>query len=291
MRQVFRLRSILLATGLLISGSPGAAPTDNQAVEGGDGVAGDSSHQHHEHQQQQQQQQPQQHQHGRGPKALILSIGDDAQVELWRPDLTVQPTEIEQGKVIFKGTGVDNYHAIVARRTEGNLKEAAIRYHYARGKPSGHSSTELTAAVKSELEIVPDPIPREHYRYHSDQTWDFILRFNGAPLPGSQVLLKTDHGTEVIATSGADGRVSMHIPDDFPDIVEGERDKRSAEFTVTAEHAEGEQRYRTTLNAFYRVNPQYWQSTTMGIVVAGMGFVAGGFIGGMGRKQRKGKKS
>ena len=116
----------------------------------------------------------------------MLSIADDAQVVLWKPDLSTQPLEIQQGKVGLKGTGVDNYHAIVAERTEGKLTEVAIRYEYARGKPSGHSSTELTAADKSTLEIVPEPIPREHYRYHSDQTWDFIVRFQGLPLANQQ---------------------------------------------------------------------------------------------------------
>ena len=287
MRQTTRLKTVLLATGLLISCYSGAAPTDNQAAKAGDGAAaGDSSSQHQHHQQSQQQ-----HHHGRGPKELVLSIGDDARVELWKPDLSVQPTEIRQGKVAFKGTGVDNYHAIVARRSEGNLKETAIRYHYARGKPSGRSSTELTAAVKSDLEIVPDPIPREHYRYHSAQTWGFIVRFNGQPLAGSEVYLTTAHGSEVTAVTGPDGRVSLQIPDDFPDVIPGERDKRSAEFTVKTDYEQDQTSYRTTLNASYRVNPKHWQSTTMGIIVAGLGFVAGGFIGGIGRKQGKGEKA
>ena len=40
MRQAVRFKSILLATGLLISGYSGAAPNENQAAESADG-AGD----------------------------------------------------------------------------------------------------------------------------------------------------------------------------------------------------------------------------------------------------------
>lgn len=233
-----------------------------------------------------------QHQHRRGPKQLALSIADDAQVELWKPDLTRQAIDIQQGKVTFKGTGVDNYHAIVAQKTGGKLTESAIRYHYARGKPSGHSSTELTSANKSILEIVPDPIPREHFHYHSDQTWDFIIRFQGLPVAGQQVMLETANGSQVEATAAADGRVSLHIPDDFPDIVAGERDKRSAEFTVSTGYTEGDQMYQSTLNAAYRVNPHHWRSLNLGIVVVGIGMLAGGFIGRVGRgKKNRGRQS
>jgi hypothetical protein len=235
---------------------------------------------------------PPQHQHRRGPRQLVLSIADDAQAELWKPDLTRQAIDIQQGKVTFKGTGVDNYHAIVAQRTDGKLTESAIRYHYARGKPSGHSSTELTAANKSTLEIVPDPIPREHFHYHSDQTWDFIIRFQGLPVADRQVTLKTTNGSQVEATTAADGRVSLHIPDDFPDMVAGERDKRSAEFTVSTRYTEADQMYQSTLNAAYKVNPHHWRSLNLGIVVLGIGMLTGGFIGRVGRgKKNKGKQS
>ena len=226
---------------------------------------------------------PQHQHHHRGPKQLALSIADDAQVELWAPDLNRQKVEINQGKVGFRGTGVDNYHAIVATRTEGNMIETAIRYEYARGKPSGRSPAELTAVPKSTLEIVPDPIPREHYRYHSDQTWGFIVRFQGQAIANQQVTLETANGSQREGTTNPAGRVNLHIPDDFPDIVAGERDKRSAEFTVSTRYTQGEQTYQTTLNAAYRVNPQHWHSLGMGIAVVGLGMLTGGVIGRLGR--------
>lgn len=281
MQKYSRNLTIVLTCCLAATGSSLAAPGDTQAPTATEPAAVSPSpqaaHQHHR---------------SRGPKQLTLSIADDAQVELWKPDLSRQAVEINQGKVGFKGTGVDNYHAIVATRTEGNLVETAIRYEYARGKPSGHSSTELTAANKSTLEIVPAPIPREHYRYHSDQTWDFIVRFQGQAAAGQQVTLETANGSRRQGTTNPEGRVSLHIPDDFPDIVAGERDKRSAEFTVSTSHTEDNQTYQTTLNAAYRVNPQHWHSLGMGIAVVGLGMLTGGLVGRTGRgKKNRDKQS
>jgi len=273
---------VVLATScLFVTGGTLGAPGDTQAPRADSAVIASPP-----------QASPQQHQHRRGPKQLVLSITDDARAELWKPDLTKQPIEIQQGKVNFKGTGVDNYHAIVAEKTDGGLTETAIRYHYGRGKPSGHSSIELTGANKSTLEIVPDPIPREHYHYHSDQTWDFIVRFQGQPMANQQVELATAHGSKLAATTTKNGRVSLQLPDDFPGIVAGERDKRSAEFTISTSYTEGDQTYQSTLNAAYRVNPQNWHSLNLGILVVGIGMLAGGFIGGIGRgKKSKGKQS
>lgn len=281
MKQNTKHRTFLAASCLLAAGGILAAPGDKQTPEAASAVVATPP-----------QAQPQHQHHRRGPKQLALSIADDAQVVLWKPDLSTQPLEIQQGEVGFKGTGVDNYHAIVAERTDGKLTEVAIRYEYAQGKPSGHSSTELTAANKSTLEIVPVPIPREHYRYHSDQTWDFIVRFQGLPVANQQVMLETAHGSRLEGSTTADGRVSLHIPDDFPDIVEGERDKRSAEFMVSTKYSDGGRIYQTTLNAAYRVNPQHWHSLGLGIMVAGIGMLTGGFIGRAGlAKKKQGKRS
>jgi hypothetical protein len=137
----------------------------------------------------------------------------------------------------------------------------------------------LTAQQKTEFEIVPDPIPREHYRYHSQQRWGFLVRFNGQPVRDLEVRLQTSNGTHLSTTSDAEGRVVFRIPDDFPDLVEGERDRRLSQFTASSEYIQEDKRYTTQLNADYRINPSHWQSTPWGLLVIGVGFIAGGFIG------------
>ncbi|MES9990380.1 MAG: hypothetical protein ABW098_00385 [Candidatus Thiodiazotropha sp.] len=219
------------------------------------------------------------HNHRGEGKRIILENGHDATITLWKPDLSTEPLLLEHGGVTLPNTGMDNYHAILAEKDWGDHKEAVIRYEYRHGPPSKQSPSKLAAKQKTEFEIVPDPIPREHYRYHSRQEWGFLLRFQGQPVGDHEVELQTANGSYLSATTDATGRVVFRIPDDFPDLVEGERDRRMGDFSISSEYLEGERRYTTQLSAGYRVSPEHWKSTRLGLLVVGIGFIAGGFIG------------
>ena len=225
--------------------------------------------------------------HGREPRPVVLDIGEGAEATLWKPDLSTMPIQVTEKKVTFPSTGMDNYHAVVASRRGDRKTEAAIRYEYLRGKPSGHSPRELLAAVKSDLEIVPDPLPREHYHYFSGQAWGFIIRFRGKPLAGAEVLLETSNGSRFKAVSDDRGWVLLQLPDDFLDVNEGVRDRRSSEFEVRVYHEEDGHQYQTVLNAGYRVNPRHWRSHGLGIAVTGFGLLIGGLIGRLGSRTKE----
>jgi len=228
-------------------------------------------------------------QHRRGPRKIAVADSEGAVARLWKPDLTTLPLTVEQGSITLPRTGVDNYHAVVVEKDRGHLKEVLIRYQYMHGKPSGHSTGKLTAVEKTTFEIVPDPVPREHQHYRSDQRWNFFLRFKNQPAAGIPMTLETSHGTRVNTVSDSEGRVTLQIPDDFPDLWEGERDRRTAEFSISAETKDAGILYRTMLSAEYRVNPRHWQSTGLGVAVAGFGMLAGLFIGRIGLTETKGK--
>ena len=229
----------------------------------------------------------QQQHNRRGPKKFILANGEGAVIQLWNPDLSSQLLTAGHDSFTLPRTGVDNYHAVVVEKDRDHLKEAIIRYEYMHGKPSGHSTSELTAAQKSAFEIVPDPVPREHQHYRSDQSWDFLLRFKGRPVAEVPVTLETSHGTITNAISDSEGRFSLRVPDDFPDIKEGERDRRKAEFTISAEIKDAGVTYQTALSAEYRVNSSHWQSLGMGTVIVGVGMLAGAFLGRVGMTSAK----
>lgn len=217
-------------------------------------------------------------QHNRGPKRLALSNADGAVVTLWKPDLGKRELEPKMGMITLPPTGVDNYHAIVVERDWGDSVDAIVRYEYMRGKPSGESPRKLTSAVKTPVEVVPDPLPREHHRYYSRAEAAFILRYRDQVLANHPVVLQTSNGSSVNGVSDSEGRVVFQIPDDFSDVVPGERDQRGAELSVSTEYqAEGVQ-YNSVLTAEYRVSPEHWQSKPWGVAVAGIGFVFGGFL-------------
>ncbi len=229
------------------------------------------------------------HQHRRGPKTIHLENVDNAVITFWNPDLSTQSLQAESGVITLPRTGVDSYHAVVVERNLGDKVDTLIRYEYLRGRPSKVSPSELAGARKTRFEIVPDPIPREHYHYHSNQTWGFILLQDGKPVGNTKVVLRTDHGSQAEGVTNQTGRVSLLIPDDFPDMQPGERDERSADFKVTAENQVNGIQYRTVLSADYRVNPAHWQSFGWGIAVTGIGFLVGGFIGRVKNNTKRGK--
>lgn len=227
-------------------------------------------------------------QHHRGPKQLTLVGSAGADIKIWKPDLSTLPLTAKMDTITIPSTGVDNYHAIVAEKDWGDLKEAIVRYEYLRGKPSKRSPTRLSGSQKTDFEVVPAPIPRGHYRYYSDQEWGFLLRFRGNPVPNHPIVMATANGSEVKGVTDGEGLVRMHIPDDFPNVVEGERDKRGAELTVSAELVSEGITYQSMLSAEYRVNQQHWKSFEMGLLVVGLGMLAGGYIGR--KKNNKGSK-
>ena len=224
------------------------------------------------------------HQHGQssgrpGGKAYMLMNGKNSIMRMWKPDGEPVTIKISGDYFDLPKTGVDNYHAVVVDRKLEGVQDSYVRYIYRRGKPAGHSPAELLAISKSTLEVVPDPLPREHQRYQSGETWPFMVRFKGEPLANVEVALKTAHGNGSDAVSDKEGRVRLHIPDDFFDVVEWERDKRRADFAVTVEHQDGAMRYRSHLGAQYELNPMHWRSTTLGVLVIGIGMLAGAFLG------------
>ncbi len=229
--------------------------------------------------------------HGRASAALYLQDAAGATAALWPP--TVQPRPLAlaaDGKAALRPDGINNYRALAAVRRDSTLVESALRYQFsAGGKPSGHSPAELTAAQKLPLEIVPDPLPREHWRYTGGRQAVFRLRFDGAPLADSWVGLETSNGSRLQARSDAAGRVAFTLPDDFSQVQPGRNNNRPAEFTVRSGAVADGVLYRTNLSAAYYVNPSHWQSGGQALLVTGLGFLAGlGLVRlGGGRKEKR----
>jgi hypothetical protein len=218
-------------------------------------------------------------QHRRGPKQFTLAGSDGAEISLWKPDLTQIPLKAKMGVITLPSTGMDNYHAIVAIKDWGDSQEAVVRYEYLRGKPSGQSPSRLTKAQKAKFEVVPKPIPRGHYHYFTDQEWDFTIRFGDRPLANHPVSLETAHGTRLSGQTDSKGDVTFLLPDDFPNVIEGVRDRRQADFAVMSEYDENGITYQSMLSAEYRINQTHWKSEPLGWLVGGLGLIVGGFLG------------
>jgi len=171
------------------------------------------------------------------------------------------------------------FHWLAAREEQaGKVRVAsAVQFFSERG---AQNPTALFMQQKHELEIIPQPYPREHSRYRANEEWKFLVRFNGKPLANQWVRLETQNGTRFDFASDAQGVVTVGIPDDFEKAAQkkaaGAHDhgRLSADFVLATEYAEGGKTYLTAFNASYGADAFYQRNLAMGL-----GFTLLGMLG------------
>ncbi|GAB6043393.1 hypothetical protein JCM17961_40710 [Endothiovibrio diazotrophicus] len=229
------------------------------------------------------------HRHGGGGHPWVLFDMEQAEVSLWTSDLRTLEVLFDGHWAHLPKSGVDNYHAAVAVQRSARLSRSVVRYLFRQGRPSGHSPRELLAEHKAPLELVPDPLPREHYRYYGGEAWGFLLRLYGKPVADTEVRLRTLNGSDLTARTDGAGRVRFTLPDDFPRVLPGRRANPAVPFALSAATATDGVRYETTLQGDYAPNPGHWRSTEWGAATLGAGLLAGLLITAVGRR-REGAK-
>jgi hypothetical protein len=170
-----------------------------------------------------------------------------------------------------------NYHWVVARsETEGEVRTASTAVYFSN---PGAAPTAMLATPKHELEIVPQPLPREHGQYRESEKWNFLVRFNGAPLGNQPVTLETQFGTRSSFMSDEQGRVVVLFPRDFKPAQagrDGGRDMgpRRAGFVLAAEHEADGKRYLTAFNYSYSPDADRDRSLAWGAAFGLLGMIA-----------------
>ncbi len=217
---------------------------------------------------------------GHNPRrGKTVFLQDHAGAKLWMitPTLEERPLALddEQGKLKIPATGMVSYHALLATRQEEGLHESSLRYVYLRGKPTGRSPAELMANNKLPLEIVPDPMAREHGRFYGQEEKSFIVRYKGKPLSNAWVGLVSSNGSNLEANTDAEGRVSFVLPDDFKNVRTGRSNNKPGDFLLRTGHVDEGVLYRTNFSAPYSVNPSHWQSSSVGLFMLVFGFASG----------------
>ncbi len=204
-------------------------------------------------------------------------------VDVWSNDLEDEhahrllPLDMAGARLDKPASG--GFHWLSAREEQADrVLVASTVYYY--GERGAKNPTAMFMQQKQELEIIPQPFPREHSRYRANEDWRFLLRFDGKPLPNQKVMLETQNGTKAEWLSDAHGVVTVHLPDDFKaEAEQKEAGKHShgmagADFVLAAEHAEGGMTYLTAFNSSYGKNAYDKRSLAMGL-----GFTLLGMIG------------
>jgi hypothetical protein len=172
------------------------------------------------------------------------------------------------------------FHWLSAREEQADKVRVASTVYFFSDRGAQNPTALFMQQQKHELEIIPQPYPREHSRYRANEDWKFLVRFNGNPLTNQKVLMETMNGTKAELVSDAQGVFTARIPDDFKSEAKqktaGSHDhgRRSSDFVLAVEHAEGGKNYLTAFNGSYGADAFDQRSLAMGL-----GFTLLGMIG------------
>ena len=164
---------------------------------------------------------------------------------------------------------VGNYYWVTAREEQGDRITVASTTHYFSNP--GPAPTKMLLTQKHELELIPQPLPREHGRYRENEDWKFQLRYNGQPLPNRMVNLETQNGSKNSFSSDAEGIVTVRFPADFKPAApkkEGggghDHGPRSVPFVLQTEYAVNGKQYITAFNSTYSADAYAGRSLAWG---------------------------
>jgi hypothetical protein len=219
--------------------------------------------------------------HGMGENTTFIAVNkeENGSAVLIKPDLFTEALPIRADIVALPKTQMGGYYALVLTQRSANAVKSAIRYLPLQGRPVKISPTKLTALPKADVEIVPDPLHREHDRYTASKAYRFVLMFHGKPLADTPISLETKNGTVLSLKSGPAGTLEVTLPNDFSRVSVGRSENRPSEFLLSTAYSEGDILYQSTLSMPYYVNPNdYWQSQRLGAGTIVLGFLGGLFL-------------
>lgn len=218
---------------------------------------------------------------GMGQTTMLhaINLEGNNSVVLIKPDLSKDDLNLSDNTLNLPKASVGGYYALVLNHHSDDRVDSAIRYLSMQGRPSKISPTRLTALPKTDLEIVPHPLHREHDRYTASKAYRFLLHFKGKPLANTAVTLETRDTAAQTYTTDSTGAFSITLPNDFKNIQVGKSENKPSEFLLVVQHSDNNLTYKSTLSMPYSLNPNdYWQSQSYGVGTIVIGFLGGLFL-------------
>jgi hypothetical protein len=213
----------------------------------------------------------------RGRDGLQLAVHNFAAevATLYPPGGGKVELPLTDGRALVAETTSGNYHWLTVTGRDGHGRVVALHTTvYLPG--AGPSPRKLLAATRTELEIVPQPLPRERMLYRGGETWSFRVLHRGRPLGGAKLHLETEFGSTAVFTGDARGRVRVQFPDDIPASAWEAAGPRGPEgrFVLAAEHEEAEPGRLATFTGRYRPHVYTDRSPGRGAGFIGLGILA-----------------
>jgi len=177
--------------------------------------------------------------------------------------------EMAGAKLDKPATG--GFQLLSAREEQADAVHVASTVYYF-GERGAKNPTDMFMQQKNELEIIPQPYPREHSRYRANEDWKFLVRFNGQPLVNQKVDLETSNGSKVEMVTDAAGVLSVHVPNDFKPVEEKKEGaghdhgmRRGADLVLATEYVAEGKTYLTAFNSAYGADAYDKRNLAMGL--------------------------
>jgi hypothetical protein len=210
---------------------------------------------------------------GMGMLSLKNSEDKNISASYLLPDLSVTTAELKDGMVTPK-INMGGYYALTAFMEDANGSDFAIRYLSANGKPVKVSPVKLTNKQKNVLEIIPNPLPREHDKYTASKSYQFSVVYDGKPLENTDVEFKLGESVQKLKTT-TNGKLVVALPNDFSGVTP--ESKQTKEFVLGVSKNENGKLFTSSFSAAYYPNANdWWQSQSLGF-----GGILLGFLGGL----------
>jgi len=185
------------------------------------------------------------------------------------------PQNADGAAIRSAAPSVGNYHWVIAREeSETELRVASTASYFSN---PGDAPTRLLREVRHELEIIPEPLPREHSGYRESEKWRFLLRWRGAPLPQHPLHFESENGARISFLTDAAGYATVVFPRDHKSRKESAASHGrppSAQFVLSAEREDGGKRYVTAFNLGYGPDADRDRSLAWGAGFGLLGMVA-----------------
>lgn len=181
---------------------------------------------------------------------------------------------VEGAKIESAAPKIGNYHWVIARQdSAAEVRVASTAWYFSN---PGQAPTGLLSQSRHELEILPDPLPREHGSYRESEKWRFQVRWRGQPLAGQPVTLETEFGSRSRVVTDAAGVATVLFPRDMPPPKEAQagHGPRRAKFVLATERDADGKHYLTAFNYAYSPDPDRERSLAWGVAFGAIGMMA-----------------
>lgn len=166
--------------------------------------------------------------------------------------------------------GQGGYYWIIGAEEEKGKTISASTVHYFSNP--GPAPRTMLSTSKSELEISPPKLPREHSGFRANETWEFRVFSKGEALANTKVLFESSNGTKIDYHSNSKGIIRVKFPNDFKKQNHSENGghrRVKASFVLAVEHKDN----LSTFNYNYTPDAYANRSRTMGVLFLFLGML------------------